>query len=121
MVAALCGGCGTFTNQMTESADSIPQTKLTISVGQPFDETMNLLTEAGAKDITHAISLIDYGPGELRWFGLRDGRRLAVRVVEEGESKQLVVDNLMLGDKNTNHNKERGLSKYREMTRLELP
>jgi hypothetical protein len=114
VAAALCGGCGTLTDRMTEAVNSTTVTRPTIAVGQTFDEAKNLLMEAGAKDVTYAIGVIIYGPGEHHWFQLRDGKRLYVRVVEVGEPTQLVIDNLALGDKNTNHIKER------EIARLEL-
>lgn len=120
VAAALCGGCGTFTDQMTGAVDSTTQTRPTISVGQPFDEAKNLLSAMGAEDITHQIGVIIYGPGEHRWFRLRDGRWLSVRVVEFGEPKQRVIDNLVLGDKDTDHIK-RSSKRYPEITRLELP
>ena len=120
-VAALCGGCGTFTSQMTGAVNSTTQTRPTISVDQPFDEAKNLLLATGAEDITHAIGVIIYGPGEQRWFRLRDGKWLSVRVIEVGEPKQLVIAKLVLGDKNTNHIKERYPKGYPEIARLELP
>lgn len=126
VAVALCGGCGTFSDQMTEAVNSTTQTKPAIAVGQPFDEAKDLLLEAGAENITHQISTFICTPkGQLsRWlhfFWLRDGKWLAVQTVETGGRKQLVIEKLVLGDKNTNHIKERGLDRYREIPRLELP
>jgi hypothetical protein len=126
VAAALCGGCGTFTDQMTGAVNSTTQTRPAISVGQPLDEAMNLLLGAGAENITHQISTFICSPKgqpgrELLWFRLQDGKWLSVQVVEVGEPKQLVIEKLVLGDKNANHIKERGRERYPEITRLELP
>ena len=111
---------------MTGAVNTTTQTRPTISVGQPLDEAKNLLLEAGAENITHHISTFVCTPEgqarrELHFFQLRDGKWLSVQVMEVGEPKQLVLETLVLGDKNTNHIKERGLREYREITRLELP
>ena len=126
LVTALCGGCGTFSDQITGAVNSTALTNRCISVGQPFGEAKNLLQEAGAENITHQISTFICTPEgqpirELHWFRLRDGRWLAVQVMKIGEPKQLVVENLVVGDENTNHIKERGRKSYPEITELELP
>jgi hypothetical protein len=125
VAAALCGGCGTFSDQIG-AVTSTTQTRPTISVGQPLDEAMNLLLEAGAENITHQISTfissVEGQPRrELLWFRLRDGKWLSVTVMVVEEPELLVIEELVLGDKNTDHIKERGLERYPKITQLELP
>lgn len=100
-----------------------PVTSRRVAVGDSFQDANRRLLASGAEDFSQFVGIIALRPNRMRWYILKDGTCLCVRLITSEESPDGIVRELSLGEPGRGYgNKIQWFAQQqRDVNRVDLP